>query len=180
MKSFKFFSIVLAGFFIFGGWGCKSEIDNELDKITPYQKFIGKKLIVDSLPQGFDVTLFKFASNFPKYESSSDFLYAASLIAEYRGNASRIIDYCNLYLKNYPKDKSRRKELAMVGAQYSEQSSNFDAALKFYQLLKSEFPNDPVAKQAEMGIEMINKGILTPDAALEYLLEKNKHQDTNQ
>jgi len=45
-------------------------------------------------------------------------------------------------------------------------------ALKYYQRLAKEFGNEEVGKQAIVMIDMLNLGLTTPEAQMNYILHK--------
>ena len=46
---------------------CKSKLDKSLELITPFEKYITGKLVLDSIPQQFDTVLYRFVQDFPKH-----------------------------------------------------------------------------------------------------------------
>ena len=153
-------------------FSCKSKLDKSLDLIIPYEKYIDGKLILDSIPQQFDTVLYRFVQDFPQHNKSIQYLYAASQIAEKRGNGPKAAEYSAFYIDQYPSEKKYRMELAVVAGHYYEMNTQFEKALKYYDILANEFPNEPIAKQAAVTAKMIRLGLVTPEQQLEYLKQQ--------
>jgi hypothetical protein len=151
---------------------CKSKLDKSLELITPFEKYITGKLVLDSIPQQFDTVLYRFVQDFPKHNKSISYLYAASQIAEKRGNGPKAAEYAAFYIDQYPSEKKYRMELAVVAGHYYEMNTQFEKALKYYDILANEFPAEPIAKQAAVTAKMIRLGLITPEQQLEYLKQQ--------
>jgi hypothetical protein len=63
-----------------------------------------------------------------------------------------------------------------MGAHHFEQHQVFDQALKLYKVIVNEFPEEDIAEQAEQMIYFIEKGLITPEQQLNYLLEQKKNK----
>ena len=168
---------------IFGGMlllqSCQSKLDKRMAEIEPAKKFISTILILDSIPSNYDALLYRFAVDFPQHPESPQFLYAAGQIAERRKNGLRAAEYSAKFIELYPKETKRRMEMAMVAGHYFEQNGEFEKALKFYEILKKEFPKEDIGKQAATTIEMIHAGAITPEEQLDYLIKKSISADTS-
>lgn len=169
----KGFTAVLLFVGVISIFGCKSKIDKAIENIAPYEKyFMGDVIKLDSLPVGFEKKLADFAKEFKQYSKSSKYIYAAAYMAEKRGKIREAAEYSAIYVDEYATEKNHRMESAMVAAHYYETMSKFELALKYYDLLAKEFPNQPIGGQAKFTAEMIRKGAITPEQQLEYMQSK--------
>lgn len=160
--------------------GCKSKIDKSLELISPYEKFfIGKSIVLDSLPMGFEKKLADFSKEFKKYSKSSQYIYTAAYIAEKRGKVREAAEYSAIYVDEYPTEKLHRMESAMVAAHYFETMEKYEQALKYYDILTKEFPNHQIGQQAKSTAEMIRKGAVTPEQQLEMMIQKNQQLESS-
>lgn len=175
MKNMKFglFAVgVLMSAVMLFSTSCKSKLDKSLEVITPFEKYIDQKLVLDSIPQNFDTVLYRFVLDFPKHNKSITYLYAASQIAEKRGNGPKAAEYSSYFVDQYPQESKHRMEMAVVAGHYYEMNTQFDKALKYYDLLVKEFPNEQISKQAAVTAKMIRLGLVTPEQQLEYLKQQ--------
>lgn len=175
---FAIYGLVFWGMFLLQG--CQSKLDLRLAEIEPAKKFMSTKLILDSIPSNYDALLYRFAIDFPKYSESPRFLYAAGQIAERRKNGLRAAEYAAKFIELFPNEKKMRMEMAMVAGHYFEQHGEYEKALHFYEILKKEFPNEEIGKQAATTIEMIHAGAITPEEQLDYLIKKNISAESQQ
>lgn len=160
--------------------GCKSKIDKALELISPYEKyFMGEKMVLDSIPMGFESKLASFAKEFKQYSKSPQYLYAAAYIAEKRNKIREAAEFSAMYVDGYPKETKHRMESAMVAAHYFENMQKFDLALKYYDILTKEFSSHEIGKQAKFTAEMIRKGAVTPEQQLQMMLEKSSKDSAN-
>ena len=70
-------------------------------------------------------------------------------------------------------------EMLVVASHYYEQGGALDKALKYYQRLAKEFPNEAVGKQAVVMIDMLHLGLTTPEAQMDYILKKAAKDSAN-
>lgn len=151
--------------------GCQSEIDKDLANIVKFEHQLKHPIALDSLPYNADSLLMEFAKKYPKNPKSESYCYFAAAITETRGMHLRSAQLAEYYLNNFTGTRERRMEQAVVAAHYYEKQQVFDKALTHYRFLADSFSNLPVGVQAKQMVFFIEKGLLTPEQQLEYILE---------
>lgn len=168
-RKMKFFGFVLAmGLLV----GCTSKFDQDLAKVTPYEALIVPKVQWDKLPDSATVELMAFAKTHPEYKHSSDFVYVSTRLAERQGMQFKAAEYSEFYIEQFKPKGKPLMEMLVVAAHYFEQGGALDKALKYYQRLAAEFSKEEVGKQALMMVNMLNLGLTTPEAQMNYILKK--------
>ena len=153
--------------------GCQNEIDIDLARIGEFENQLKNPILLDSLPYNADSLLMEFVSKYPKNPKSESYCYYASAITETRGMHLRAAQLAEYYLNNFKGTRERRMEQAVVAAHYYEKQQVFDKALIHYKYLSDSFSNLPVGVQAKQMVVFIEKGLLTPEQQLEYILQNN-------
>lgn len=151
---------------------CTSNVDKELDQINSFYSFVQPKIVIDSLPPNADSALWAFAIANPKNPRADTFAYQSILIKVARNHTLQASQWAEVYLEKFKNSKNHRAELHILGAHYFEQHQVFDRALALYKSFLKEFPDHEMAQQAKQMIEFIEKGLITPEQQLEYLLQK--------
>jgi hypothetical protein len=131
--------------------GCTSKFDQDLAKVAPYEALI--------VP-------------------SSDFVYVCTRLAERQGMQFKAAEYSEFYIEQFKPTGKPLMEMLVVASHYFEQGGVLDKALKYYQRLANEFPKAEVGKQAIVMIDMLNLGLTTPEAQMEYILKKASEKDS--
>lgn len=151
---------------------CTSKVDKELVQINRFYRFVQPQIVIDSLPQNADSALWAFAIANPKHPQADTFAYQSILIKIARNHTLQASQWAEVYLEKFQTSANHRAELHIMGAHYYEQHQVFDRALVLYESFLKEFPEHEMAPQAKQMIEFINKGLITPEQQLEYLLQK--------
>jgi hypothetical protein len=81
-------------------------------------------------------------------------------------------EYSEYYIEQFKPTGKPLMEMLVVASHYYEQGGALDKALKYYQRLAKEFGNEEVGKQAIVMIDMLNLGLTTPEAQMNYILQK--------
>jgi outer membrane protein assembly factor BamD (BamD/ComL family) len=154
---------------------CNSNVDRELAKIETFYPFIKPNLKIDSLPQNADSILWAFAINNPKHRQADTFAYQSIQIKVARNHTLQAAQWAEIYLEKFKKSTNHRIDLHIMGAHYYEQHEVYDKALALYKSFIKEFPDHEMKPQAKQMIEFIEKGLVTPEQQLEYLLKKQQN-----
>jgi len=164
---------ILAALFL---GACNSNIDKETAYINSFYGHVTPQLKLDSLPPNADSALWNFAENNPKNSKSDTFAYQAIQIKIARNMTLQAAKWAEVYLETFKKSKNHRIDLYVMAAHYYEQHEVFDRALDLYKKFIAEFPEHEIAPQARQMIEFIEKGLITPEQQLEYLINKRQPQ----
>lgn len=159
--------------------GCTSKFDQDLAKVAPYEAMIVPKVQWDKLPDSATTALMTFAKTHPEYKHSSDFVYVCTRIAERQGMQFKAAEYSEFYIEQFKPAGKPLMEMLVVASHYYEQGGALDKALKYYQRLAKEFPNEAVGKQAVVMIDMLHLGLTTPEAQMDYILKKAAKDSAN-
>lgn len=152
--------------------GCTSKFDQDLAKVAPYEAMIVPNVQWDKLPDSATTALMEFAKIHPEYKHSSDFVYVCTKLAERQGMVFKAAEYSEYYIEQFKPTGKPLMEMLVVASHYYEQGGALDKALKYYQRLAKEFGNEEVGKQAIVMIDMLNLGLTTPEAQMNYILQK--------
>jgi len=152
--------------------GCTSKFDQDLAKVAPYEAMIVPNVQWDKLPDSATTALMEFAKIHPEYKHSSDFVYVCTKLAERQGMVFKAAEYSEYYIEQFKPTGKPLMEMLVVASHYYEQGGALDKALKYYQRLAKEFGNEEVGKQAIVMIDMLNLGLTTPEAQMNYILHK--------
>jgi hypothetical protein len=158
--------------------GCTSKFDQDLAKVAPYEALIVPKIQWEKLPDSATNSLMIFAKAHPEYKHSSDFVYVCTRLAERQGMQFKAAEYSEFYIEQFKPTGKPLMEMLVVASHYFEQGGVLDKALKYYQRLANEFPKAEVGKQAIVMIDMLNLGLTTPEAQMEYILKKASEKDS--
>jgi outer membrane protein assembly factor BamD (BamD/ComL family) len=172
MKIRLFLGLAFAAFL----GACSSNVDKETDYINTFYSNVSPKLILDSLPANADSALWAFAQANPKNKQSDTFAYQAIQIKLARNMTLQAAQWAEVYLETFKKSQNHRVDLYVMAAHHYEQHQVFDRALELYKNFINEFPNHEIAPQAKQMVEFIEKGLVTPEQQLEYLLNKKLPQ----
>lgn len=157
---------------------CQTEVDKKLKPITQFDKFLHPDIKPDSIPDSLSTHLYNFATTFPQHNRSENYLYAATLIAERTNRPFECAKWCEIFTQHYPKSK-RRPDALVAAAHNFEKTGVYDKAIKFYELAAKEHPDANIRSQSAATLEMLNKGLLTPEQQFEYIQGKLKTDSTN-
>ena len=155
---------------------CNSEIDRQLKEIDSLYPYIEPSIVLDSLPRSTDSLLMAFGKQHPKHKRSENFVHRAIDIKLKKGMHLQAAKWAVYYLETFKSNPTHRLENAVMGAHHFEQHQVFDQALKLYKVIVNEFPEEDIAEQAEQIIYFIEKGLITPEQQLNYLLEQKKNK----
>ena len=84
--------------------------------------------------------------------------------------------WAEVYLETFKKSQNHRVDMYVMAAHHYEQHQVLDRALELYKNFIKEFPKHEIAPQAKQMVEFIEKGLVTPEQQLEYLLNKKQPQ----
>lgn len=154
---------------------CNSNIDKEMAYIESFYSFVSPKIQVDSLPRNADSALWAFAINNPNNKQSDTFAYQAIQIKLAENMTLQAAQWAEIYLEKFKNSQNHRIDLYVMAAHHYEQHQVFDHALALYKAFIKEFPKHEISAQAKQMIEFIEKGLITPEQQLEYLLQKQQN-----
>ena len=155
---------------------CSGNIDKEMDYIESFYDYVSPQIRLDSLPQNADSALWHFAQSNPQNRRSDTFAYQAIQIKLAKNMSLQAAQWAEAYLEKFKKSPNHRVDLYVMAAHHYEQHQVFDRALDLYKGFIKEFPDHEIAPQAKQMIEFIEKGLITPEQQLEYLLNKKQPQ----
>lgn len=155
---------------------CNSNIDKELTYINSFYGMVSPTLKIETLPENADSALWAFALTNPKNSRSDTFAYRAIQIKLARNRALQAAQWADVYLETFKKNTNQRIDLYIMAAHHYELHQVYDRALDLYKKFILEFPDHEIAPQAKQMVEFIEKGLVTPEQQLEYLLNKKQPQ----
>jgi len=153
-------------------FACTSKQDKMAAALSNVDAFLTPNLQLDKIPDSLSRKMHDFAMAYPQNPRSEEYLYRATQMAEMKGKFFETAKWCEDYTVTYPKGKYLLGAITAAAANY-EKTGTYEKALFFYKRLYTEYPKSNLANDAKRTVEMINKGLVTPEQQLEYILNKN-------
>ncbi|MFN5889304.1 MAG: hypothetical protein ACK448_02820 [Bacteroidota bacterium] len=167
-------TLVMAGLM-----GCEAKIDREFKKVAPYMNHV-KQLHWDSLPDSAATVMMKFVKDFPEHPEAGPMTIASFRIAERKNWVFKASEWSQYYLDTYKPKGQGYWEMLVISSHFHEQAGMYQKAIANYRLLKSEVDSGRLAgkdyadiyKQALIVLEMLEKGLVTPEQQAEYIIKQ--------
>ena len=172
-------------FLVVGLMGCEAKIDREYKKVVPYMNHV-KKLQWDSLPDSAATVMMKFVRDFPEHPDAGSMTIASFRIAERKNWVFKASEWSQYYLDTYKPKGQAYWEMLVISAHFHEQAGLYEKAITNYRLLKAEVDSGRLAgkdyadiyKQALIVLEMLEKGLVTPEQQAEFIIKRAISQDS--
>lgn len=164
---------------VIGLVSCEAKIDREYKKVQPYMGQV-KRLQWDSLPDTAATVMMKFVKEFPEHADASSMTIASFRIAERKNWVFKASEWAQFYLDRYKPNGQAYWEMLVTSAHFHEQAGLYEQAIKNYRLLKADVDSGklkgkdfaPIYQQALIVLEMLEKGVVTPEAQAEYIIKR--------
>ena len=164
---------------ILGLMGCEAKIDREFKKVEPYMGYV-KKLQWDSLPDSAATAMMKFVKEFPQHADTDQMTVASFRVAERKNWVFKASEWAQFYLDTYQPAGQGYWEMLVTSAHFHEQAGLYEKAIANYRLLKADVDSGklkgkdfaPIYQQALVVLDMLENGIVTPEAQAEYIIKR--------
>ncbi|MBP1646470.1 MAG: hypothetical protein H6Q16_2048 [Bacteroidetes bacterium] len=137
---------------------CKPTKENRLKEIGELEKLTLKEAKVIS-PQRADSLLVMYDSyitDFPKDSNSTLILFKAADICINMKYCDRAIAYLERLVSDFPDSKMSEIANFKIGEAYEKACNNIDKAKEAYKTFVEEYPNSPLANDAEVMYQMLD------------------------
>jgi len=171
---------------VLGLTGCEAKIDREFKKVSPYMDKV-RELKWDSLPDSAASAMMKFVKEFPQHADAGKMTIASFRIAERKNWVFKASEWSQYYLDTYKPKGQGYWEMLVISAHFHEQAGLYEKAIANYRLLKAEVDSGRLAgkyyadiyKQALIVLEMLEKGLVTPEQQAEFIIKRAISQDSS-
>ncbi|MDA3891421.1 MAG: tetratricopeptide repeat protein [Salinivirgaceae bacterium] len=113
----------------------------------------------------------EYANTYPDDSLSAGFLYKAAEISMNLQLPQQSIDYYNQVISQYPEFNKKPECLFLTAFVYENQLQNIEKAGELYSLFIAEYPNHPLAKDAQASIRFLGK---SPEELVKIFQEMNE------
>jgi hypothetical protein len=166
--------------------GCEAKIDREYKKVSPYMEKV-RDLHWDSLPDSAATVMMKFVQEFPQHADAGKMTIASFRIAERKNWVFKASEWAQFYLDTYQPKGQAYWEMLVISSHFHEQAGLYEKAITNYRLLKAEVDSGRLAgkdfadiyKQSLIVLEMLEKGIVEPEAQAEFIIKRAIAQDSS-
>ncbi len=137
---------------------CKPTKENRLKEIGELEKLTLKEAKAIS-PQRADSLLVMYDSyitDFPKDSNSTLILFKAADICINMKYCDRAITYLDRLVSDFPDSKMVEVAYFKMGEAYEKACNNIDKAKEAYKTFVEEYPNSPLANDAEVMYQMLD------------------------
>lgn len=171
MNTFKIISLSLFISVIINSCNTTSK-DKQLNAIGSLEKELYSSQSIDR-EKGLHMidTYVNFSKQYPEDTTSAVFLFKAAEIAMNLQLGTQSIYYYDKIISNFPNFYKTAECLFLKAFIYENQLGDLKSAEKFYSQFISEYPNHPLAKDADASIKYLGK---SPEELIKMFQEQNK------
>ena len=129
----------------------------------------------------------KFVRDFPEHPDAGSMTIASFRIAERKNWVFKASEWSQYYLDTYKPKGQAYWEMLVISAHFHEQAGLYEKAITNYRLLKAQVDSGRLAgkdyadiyKQALIVLEMLEKGLVTPEQQAEFIIKRAISQDSS-